>query len=185
MSDDNSKNEHGVGRWLRWVQIPNLWRLVLKWRSLHTKVVWHGIKAEVICGMSISTTPMVIGWHHSKLKEGQLCVSIVQWRWIGVFCLFLLCGLVLFVVVYVRMLVLWICGVQCWCWTNILHSLTRMGVMQLLPRVHYKDFLQDMNMLMKDSKGRAKYHVYVHVKLFCDHLWCGGKIFNLLHPMFP
>ncbi len=113
--DGKCKNEHAVGRWLRWVQIPNLWKLVLKWNSPHTKVVWHGTRAEVIYGMSISTTVMVIDWHHSKLKEGQLCVSTIQWWWVGVFCLFLLCELVLFVVVYGRMLVLWICSARCWC----------------------------------------------------------------------
>jgi len=119
MSDDESKNEHGVGRWLGWVQIPNLWRVVLKWKFLHTKVVWHGTRAEMICGMSISTTPMVIGWHHSKLREERLCVSTIQWRWARVFYLFLLCRLVLFIVLYVRMLVLWISGAWCWCfgWT--------------------------------------------------------------------
>lgn len=35
-----------------------------------------------------------------------------------------------------------------------------MGVMQLVRKVHYKDFLKDMNMLMKECENRAKYHVF-------------------------
>jgi hypothetical protein len=69
-----------------------------------------------------------------------------------------------------------------WClvlvfWTSIFHFLAKMGAMQLVPRAHYKDFLQDMNLLLKVCEGIAKYHVfflrdqdiYVDMKLlFCD-----------------
>jgi hypothetical protein len=35
-----------------------------------------------------------------------------------------------------------------------------MGVMQLLPKVHYKDFFQVVNLLMKECEGRTKFHVF-------------------------
>ncbi len=52
------------------------------------------------------------------------------------------------------------------------------GCNQLIPKAHYKDFLQDMNLLLRVCEGRAKYHVfflseqdaYVVMKLlFCDY----------------
>ncbi len=68
-----------------------------------------------------------------------------------------------------------------WClvlvfWTSILHFLAKMGAMQLVPKAYYKDFLQDMNLLLRVCKGKTKYHVfflseqdaYVDMKLFCD-----------------
>jgi hypothetical protein len=70
-----------------------------------------------------------------------------------------------------------------WClglvfWTSILQFLAKMGAMQLIPKAHYKDFLQDMTLLLRVCEGRAKYHVlflskqdaYVDMKLlFCDY----------------
>jgi hypothetical protein len=32
--------------------------------------------------------------------------------------------------------------------------------MQLVPKAQYKDFLQDMNLLMRECEDKAKYHVF-------------------------
>jgi hypothetical protein len=34
-----------------------------------SELVWCGIRAEAICGMSTYVVPEVLGWHNSKLKE--------------------------------------------------------------------------------------------------------------------
>jgi hypothetical protein len=77
-------------------------------------------------------------------------VLLVSFMWVGFVCC-CLCKNADFMNLWHSVLVFW---------TNILHILMKMGVMQLVFKVHYKDFLQDMNLLMKECEGKGKYHVF-------------------------
>jgi hypothetical protein len=94
--------------------------------------MWCGIRAEAVCGMSISAALFVLGWHHSKLRNwAGVCMQFTHQFTnddeLGCFVCCCLCkdvGLLNFLALEV--------GV----WTNILQCLVKMGAMLLVLGAH-------------------------------------------------